>query len=70
LGVSLPSSGVVPLMLLVIVAVQVTVVPPSVPESSHWVIVIGNPVLRESGAVTVQVSVPPGPPESLHWVTL
>jgi hypothetical protein len=55
---------------LVIVAVQVTVLAPPVPDPSHWVIVVGNPVLSETGAVAVQVSVPPGPPDSLHWMTL
>ena len=66
----MPSSGWIPSKLLVIVAVQVTVLAPNVPEPSHWVILIGSPVLCESGAVTVQVSVPPAPPELLHWVTL
>jgi len=56
--------------LLVIVAMQVTVLAPLVPEELHWLIVVGSPVLCEAGAVTVQVSVPPGPPELLHWVTL
>ncbi|MHB1534869.1 MAG: hypothetical protein ACYC1D_09735 [Acidimicrobiales bacterium] len=56
--------------LLVIVAVQVTVLAPPVPEPLHWLIVVGSPVDCEGGAVTVQVSVPPGPPELLHWVTL
>jgi hypothetical protein len=56
--------------LLVIVAVQVTVLAPVLPEALHWVIVVGSPVSCEGGAVTVQVSVPPAPPELLHWVTL
>jgi hypothetical protein len=56
--------------LLVIVAVQVTVLAPVGPEPLHWLIVVGSPVVSEEGAVAVQVSVPPAPPESLHWVTL
>jgi hypothetical protein len=56
--------------LLVIVAVQVTVLAPVGPEALHWLIVVGSPVLCEGGAVTVQVRVPPAPPEPLHWVTL
>ncbi len=56
--------------LLVIVAVQVTVLAPVVPEASHWLIVVGSPVVCDGGAVTVQVSVPPAPPELLHWLTL
>ena len=56
--------------LLVMVAVQVTVLAPVGPEPLHWVIVVGRPVDWEAGAVTVQVSVPPAPPELLHWATL
>jgi len=56
--------------LLVMVAVQVTVLAPVDPEPLHWVIVVGRPVDCEAGAVTVQVSVPPAPPEALHWLTL
>jgi hypothetical protein len=56
--------------LLVIVAVQVTVLAPVVPEALHWLIVVGSPVLCEGGAVTVQVIVPPAPPELLHCVTV
>lgn len=56
--------------LLVIVAVQVTVVAPVLPDPTHWLIVVGRPVSCEDGAVTVHVSVPPAPPELLHWVTL
>jgi len=56
--------------LFVIVAVQVTVLAPFLPEPLHWPIVVGSPVLCEGGAVTVQVSVPSAPPELLHWVTL
>jgi len=64
------SSVVVPLSSnsLTIVEVQVTVLAPPVPESSHWVMVVGSPVLCEGGAVKVQVTVPSGPPESLHWL--
>jgi hypothetical protein len=51
--------------LLVMVAVQVTVLAPVLPDELHWLIVIGKPVLCEGGAVTVQVSVPV-PPELLH----
>lgn len=65
---------VVPLVLdkksLAIVAVQVTVLAPVVPEALHWLMVVGRPVFCDAGAVTVQVSVPPAPPELLHWVTL
>ncbi len=52
------------------VAVQVTVLAPPVPELLHSLMVVGRPVDCEGGAVTVQVSVPPGPPELLHCVTL
>jgi hypothetical protein len=55
--------------LLVIVAVQVTVLAPVVPEATHCLMVVGRPVSWVGGAVTVQVSVPPAPPEPLHWVT-
>jgi hypothetical protein len=62
--------AVLAMKLFVMVAVQVTVLAPDVPDPLHWVIVVGRPVDCEAGAVTVQVSVPPAPPELLHWVTL
>jgi hypothetical protein len=64
------SAAVLPRKLLTIVAVQVTVLAPAGPEPLHWVIVVGNPVLCEGGAVAVQVMVPPGPPDELHCVSL
>lgn len=54
----------------VIVAVQVTVLAPVVPDALHWVMVVGSPVSCDGGAVTVHVIVPPAPPDALHWVTL
>jgi hypothetical protein len=56
--------------LLVIVAVQVTVLAPVGPDALHWLIVVGSPVSCVGGAVTVQVIVPPAPPELLHCATL
>lgn len=64
------TAAVLAMKLLVMVAVQVTVLAPVEPEESHWLIVVGRPVLCEGGAVRVQVKVPPAPPELLHWVTL
>ena len=66
-----PVPGVVlAVKLFVIVATQVTVLAPVVPDALHWLMVVGRPVVCDGGAVAVQVKVPPAPPELLHWVTL
>ena len=69
-GVSTGGVDVGAMKLFVMVAVQVTVLAPVLPEPSHWLMVVGSPVLCEGGAVAVQVSVPPAPPEALHWSTV
>jgi hypothetical protein len=55
-------------MLLVIDDVQVTRLPPPLPDPLHWLMVTGNADDAVEGP-TVQVTVAPPPfPEPLHWV--
>ena len=79
-GVVAPGARVVPLpgavvstgaaarMLLVIDDVQVTRLPPPLPDPLHWLMVTGNAEDTVEGP-TVQVTMAPPPlPEPLHWV--
>ena len=66
------AAGVLALLRLVMMlAWQVTVDPPTFPVPLHWVILIGMARLTLDRGSTVQWTVPPPPlPEPLHWVTV
>ena len=57
--------------LVMMLALQDTVDPPTLPVPLHWVILIGITRLTLDPGSTVQRTVPPPPlPEPLHWVTM
>jgi hypothetical protein len=65
------AAGVALVSLVMMLALQDTVDPPTLPEPLHWVILIGIARLTLDLPSTVQRTVPPPPlPEPLHWVTM